>query len=179
MVPGDAALWLEKFRKLPGKARLAISGFGALGDPAAILWLIGQMHLPELARPAGEAFSMITGVDLAYEDLEGEQPEGFEAGPTENPEDEDVAMDSDEDLPWPEPELLQKWWNNNKGSFKTGARYLLGKPISQETLQDALNNGFQRQRIAAAFELAMRNSGSTLFECRAPGLRQKKLLGVS
>ena len=27
---------------------------------------------------------MITGVDITYEDLEGEWPEGFEAGPTEN-----------------------------------------------------------------------------------------------
>jgi hypothetical protein len=41
---------------------------------------------------------MITGVDIAYEDLEGEWPEGFEAGPTENPENENVAMDPDEDL---------------------------------------------------------------------------------
>jgi hypothetical protein len=41
---------------------------------------------------------MITGVDIAYEDLEGVWPEGFEAGPTENPENENVAMDPDEDL---------------------------------------------------------------------------------
>ena len=42
---------------------------------------------------------MITGVDIAYEDLEGAWPEGFVAGPTEDPEDENVAMDPDEDLP--------------------------------------------------------------------------------
>jgi len=139
--------------------------------------LLDERHNVDKSTRA--AASYLRDIYIADEDLEGERPEGFEAGPTENPEDEDVAMDSDEDLPWPEPELLQKWWNNKKGSFKTGARYLLGKPISQETLRDALNNGFQRQRIAAAFELAMRNPGSTLFECRAPGLRQKKLLGVS
>ena len=56
------------------------------------------MEVPELARVAGEAFTMITGVDIAYEDLEGEWPEDFEAGPTESPEDEDVEMDPDEDL---------------------------------------------------------------------------------
>ena len=50
--------------------------------------VIEFMSSPEMARIAGESFSMITGLDLAYEDLEGEWPEGFEAGPTENPEDE-------------------------------------------------------------------------------------------
>ena len=65
------------------------------GDPAIMPWLIQMMEVPELARVAGESFTMITGVDIAYEDLEGEWPEGFEAGPTENPEDENVEMDSD------------------------------------------------------------------------------------
>ena len=32
------------------------------------------MTIPDLARVAGEAFSMITGVDIAYEDLEVEWP---------------------------------------------------------------------------------------------------------
>ena len=54
----------------------------------------------------------------------------------------------------------------------------MGKPIGPETLQDALKNGFQRQRTAAAVELAMGNPGSVLFECRAPGIRQEKLLGI-
>ena len=63
--------------------------------PVSIPWLIEKMKRPELARVAGEAFSLITGVDLAYDDLEGDWPEGFETGPTENPEDEDVAVDAE------------------------------------------------------------------------------------
>ena len=55
MIPRDATIWLEKLRNVPAKMRLAIAGFGALGDPAAIPWLMEQMQLPELARPAGEA----------------------------------------------------------------------------------------------------------------------------
>ena len=35
---------------------------------------------------------MMTGVDLVDEALEGAWPEGFEAGPTEDPEDEDVDI---------------------------------------------------------------------------------------
>ena len=48
------------------------------------------------------------GVDLAYQDLEGDWPEGFHAGPTENREDEDIAMDPDEDLPWPATDLVAR-----------------------------------------------------------------------
>jgi len=117
-------------------------------------------------------------VDIAYEDLEGEWPEGFEAGPTENPEDEDVDMDPDEDLPWPEPELISDWWNKNKNNFRNGMRYLCGKPITEEQCQHVLRHGYQRQRATAAIELAMMNPGQPLFEVRAPGFRQQKLLGL-
>lgn len=51
-------------------------------------------------------------------------------------------------------------------------------PISPDWLQQALRNGMQRQRVAAAVELAMANLGQPLFEVRAPGFRQKKLLNV-
>ena len=89
--------WLSDFTQSPEVLRPSI-----IGDPMYIPWLINLMTVPEVSRVAGEAISMITGVDLAYDDLDGEWPEGFESGPAENPEDEDVAMDSDEDLPWPE-----------------------------------------------------------------------------
>ena len=52
---------------------------------------------------------MITEVELVFAYLDGEWSEGFEAGPTEDPEDDNVEMDPDEDLPWPNVELLQKW----------------------------------------------------------------------
>jgi len=48
---------------------------------------------------ASEALSLITGLDIANEDLEQDAPEGFEAGPTERPEDEDVSLDPDEEGP--------------------------------------------------------------------------------
>src|SRR5208337_4999599 len=128
------------------------------------------------ARVAGESFSLITGVHIAYDKLEGEKPEGFEAGPTENPEDEDVAMGADLDLPWPDPTLIQKWWNARQGNFAKGTRYLLGKPIEPESLRQALKTGYQRQRAAAALELAILKPGRPLFEVRAPGFRQQQLL---
>jgi uncharacterized protein (TIGR02270 family) len=173
---GAAHNWRLALAQEPDTMRLAVIGAGVIGDPVSIPWLIDQMTIPELARVAGESFSMITGVDLAFEDLEGEWPEGFEAGPTEDPEDENVAMDPDEDLPWPDPELIDKWWYMHRRDFLSGTRYLVGKPMSFEWLQDVLRNGRQRQRAAAALELAIRQPGQPLFEVRAPGFRQQQLL---
>ncbi len=173
---GHAVQWLNELGRHSLSIRLAIKGYGALGDPQAIPRLIEMMQVPELARPAGEAFSMITGVDIAYEDLETDVPEDFQAGPTEDPEDEDVEMDPDEDLPWPDPELLGAWWHANQKSFQSGNRYLAGHAISSENCMHVLINGFQRPRMAAAMELTLLNPGRPLFEVRAPGYRQQRLL---
>lgn len=168
--------WQQALAQSLQTMRLAIIGAGVIGDPVSIPWLIEQMAIPELARVAGEAFTMITGIDIAYEDLEGEWPDDFEAGPTEDPEDENVDMDPDEDLPWPQPQLIDQWWRTHRGELQDGTRHLLGKPMSLEWLQDVLRNGMQRQRAAAALELAMRQPGQPLFEVRAPGFRQQYLL---
>ncbi len=174
----SAQNWLKEMSQQPDWLRYTVIGAGVTGDPVRIPWLIEHMEVPELARVAGEAFTMITGVDIAYEDLEGEWPKGFEAGPTESPEDEDVEMDSDEDLPWPDAQLIAEWWAKNKAAFRNGTRYLLGQPISPEHLHKVLRIGFQRQRAAAALELAIFQPGQPLFEVRAPGFRQKQILGL-
>ena len=172
----SAIKWVSDFTLSPEVLRPAILGAGIIGDPFYIPWLINLMTVPEVSRVAGESFSMITGIDLAYDDLDGDRPEGFEAGPTENPEDEDVAMDSDEDLPWPEPSLIQAWWEKNNNNFRVGTRYLVGKPISIEHCQQVLNTGFQRQRRAAALELALLLKDEPLFNTSAPGFRQQQWL---
>jgi uncharacterized protein (TIGR02270 family) len=173
-----AKTWDRKLAQNSATLRLAVRGVGAIGDPVEIPWLIEQLTIPELARVASEAFTTITGVDIAYQDLEGERPEGFQSGPTENPADDNVEMDPDENLPWPNATLIQKWWQSNRSAFQPGTRYLLGKPITIEWLQQVLRTGRQRQRAAAALELAMRQPGTPLFEVRAPGFRQKQLLGL-
>jgi uncharacterized protein (TIGR02270 family) len=168
--------WQQALAQSSDSLRLAVIGAGVIGAPPLIPWLMEQMAIPELARIAGEAFAMITGVDIAYEDLEGEWPEGFEAGPTEDPEDENVDMDLDENLPWPKPDAIHTWWKDHQWQFRPDTRYLLGKPISPDWLRDVLRNGRQRQRAAAALELAMQQPDQPLFEVRAPGFRQQQLL---
>lgn len=176
--PAGAKTWQRDLARDADLRRLAVIGAGVMGDPTAIPWLIDQMASPELARVAGEAVSMITGVDLALEHLEGKRPEGFESGPTEDPEDENVALDADENLPWPDPTLIEKWWGTHRSELKAGVRHLLGKPITPDSLQYVLRKGRQRQRAAAAIELAIANPGEALFEVRAPGFRQQQILGA-
>jgi uncharacterized protein (TIGR02270 family) len=176
MDDASAKEWLKGLMQYPDRLRYVVIGAGITGDPVYVSWLIKQMEASPLARVAGEAFTLIIDVNIAYEDLEGERPEGFESGPTENPEDEDVALDPDEDLPWPDPKRIQSWWDANKGRFQAGVRHLVGKPITVEHCQYVLASGYQRQRIAAALELALMQPGTQLFETRAPGWHQQRLL---
>jgi hypothetical protein len=54
----------------------------------------------------------------------------------------------------------------------------IGQPISRENCRRVLIEGYQRQRIAASFELALLNPDEPLFEWRAPGGRQQEWLGL-
>jgi uncharacterized protein (TIGR02270 family) len=156
--------------------RLAVIGVGMIGDPVLVPWLIEQMKTPVLARVAGEAFTMITGVDIEHEEMKGTRPEGFNAGPNDDPNDYNVAMDADENLPWPNVELIAEWWDKHKGALKSGTHHLLGKPVTADHLRHVLKTGRQRQRAAAALELAIMQPGRPLFEVRAPGFRQIQVI---
>ena len=127
-------------------------------------------------RLAGASFSFITGLDLAYLDLERKPPEGVELGPTDTPEDDDVGMDLDDNLPWPDPDGIQKWWDANKQRFQLGVRYFMGEPVGVENCQRVLREGFQHQRIAAAQYLCLLRAGTPLFNTSAPAWRQKRWL---
>jgi uncharacterized protein (TIGR02270 family) len=159
-----ARAWQQELAQSPATLRLATMGAGVLGDPHLIPWLIDRMAMPELARVAGEAFAMLTGVVIEHEELHGAQPKGFHAGPTDDPH--------DIDLPWPDAGLIAGWWNRNNGRFQDGTRYLLGQPIAADQLPHVLAMGRQRERAAAALELAIRQPGEPVCAVHAPGGRQ-------
>ena len=156
--------------------RFAIIGAGIIGDPALIPWLVKQMKIPALARIAAQSFSFITGLDISGEQLEGTWPEGFEAGPNDDPTDDNVETDPDENLPWPDPEKIYAWWETNKDKYPRETRLLLGKPITPDHLQHILQTGRQRQRAAAALELALLKPGTPIFNTAAPAKRQMEAL---
>jgi uncharacterized protein (TIGR02270 family) len=150
--------------------RYAIIGSGISGDPVYIPWLIQQMQTVEFAKIAGEAFSHLCGIDLAYQDMEGEFPEKeVNSNLTENPADELADMDEDEDLPYPDVVEVQNWWKKNEGSFQPSVRYLYGKPVAIDQCTRVLKKGTQRLRYKAAILLALMKPEQALFEvrCRA------------
>jgi uncharacterized protein (TIGR02270 family) len=172
----QANAWLREFAKLPDRQRHLIRATGVIGDPVYVPWLIERMAAPETARLPGEAFSMITGVDLAYRDLDRKPPRDFESGPNDDPADENVSLDEDEHLPSPDPEKIGQWWTVNRGRFSVGTPYFLGAPKAAADWLQALSDAFQRQRHAAALELAIRQPNKVMFEVRARGRLQRQLL---
>lgn len=174
--PQRAQSLLAVFANEPASVRILIQGIGIAGDPHYMPWLIDQMADLELARLAGEAFSFITGLDLAYLDLERKPPENAESGPNDDPADDDVAPDEDESLPWPDPLKIGAWWQANAQRFALGTRYFIGEPPSPSHCLGVLRTGFQRQRIAAAEYLSLLRPGTPLFSVAAPTWRQHRLL---
>lgn len=147
-------------------ARAAVIGAEALGDPGLVPWLFERMSTPTLARIAAEAFAMITGA-VIERGLAGTAPEGFTAGPIEDPRDPDVAMDRDRGLPWPNIDALRAWWSGRERGYRRGTRYLLGAPLTPEHVERLLNTASQKRRLSAALELALSRPGHPLTEVRA------------
>lgn len=178
MPESPAHALLQALAKDPAQVRWLIQGSGIVGDPTYVPWLIGHMGNPVTARLAGEALSLITGADLDKLQLEGLRPENLQSGPNDNPEDENVDMDQDEGLPWPDAKKVEDWWTANAGRFQRGQRYFMGAPVTHEHCIDVLKNGYQRQRILAAHYLCLLEPGTPLFNTSAPAWRQQRLLAT-
>ncbi|HEY8290560.1 MAG TPA: TIGR02270 family protein [Acetobacteraceae bacterium] len=171
-----ANAWLREFARLPGRQRDVIRAIGAIGDPFFIPWLVERMDDPACARLAGDAFSTITGADLRGCQLDRPAPEDFQSGPTDDPADANVAMDEDEHLPWPDAARIRPWWASHESRFTAGTGYFLGVAKAAADWLAILSDGFQRQRRTAALELAIRQPDRAMFETRARGRLQHRLL---
>lgn len=169
---------LDGLAREPATRRLAAVAAGLLGDPALVPWLLELMEEPASARAAADAFVAITGAELAVERLRAEAPSDVQQGPTDDPEDEDVAPDPDEHLDWPDVPRVRAWWAAHARGFTAGERHLLGHPIDDAWLAQVLRGRRQQHRAGAALELAIRHPGTALFEVRAPGFRQRQALGA-
>jgi uncharacterized protein (TIGR02270 family) len=157
-------------------ARLVIAGSGIVGDTVYVPWLIQQMADDKVARAAGEAFSLITGADIALLDLERMDVGDLKSGPTDNPDEVTVDEDPDEGLPWPEPILVKAWWAKREHEFRSGTRYFVGLPVTRDHCVFVLREGTQRQRQLAAQHLCLLSPGTPLFNTSAPAWRQQRLL---
>ena len=172
IAPGHALL-LDS-AALPGALRLRIIGAGFIGDARYVPWLIEQMAQPATARIAAEAFVTIAGVDFNAAQMEVPPPDGFEDGPTEDPDDENVELPEDIALPWPDVERVRAWWQQHGASLAPGVRLFMGQPVSPDACAAVLARGFQRQRVATALHLALLDARAPLFATSAPAWRQQR-----
>lgn len=159
-------------------SRRLVRAAGWLGDVSLLPWLIELTAQPALNRLAGESISMITGVDMAYLDLDRKPPAEPVAGPSDDPACDDVALDEDDSLPWPDPTRVQAWWNANADRFTPARRYFCGASPSPAHALHVLETGFQRQRAAAAVWLCLLQPGTPLFNIAAPAWRQRQALAA-
>ncbi|MEM1413032.1 MAG: TIGR02270 family protein, partial [Pseudomonadota bacterium] len=196
LLPADAGkTWLRTHFAGQENLRFALIGAGLHGDPFYLEPLIKQFSREEVARVAGEAFEMITGLNLFQrsfeildpveitapveaEDLEGLDEEALDAL-DEDDDNEEEALEEDIGLVRPDPAKVQPWFMEHRADFPSGERFLCGHPISLDHCEQVLRDGRQRQRRAAALEVALAKPGTALFEVRAPGLRQATALRSS
>jgi uncharacterized protein (TIGR02270 family) len=176
MTAAAAHAWLQDIARDPRQLRWLIQGSGIAGDPVYVPWLIKYMAEAATARVAAEAFALITGVDLTARGLDGPRPQGFDAGPSDDPDDENVDMDADEGMPWPDVRKIQAWWDANAGRFPAGNRIFIGAPVTREHCFEVLRSGCQPQRDLAAHYLCLLDPGTPLFNTHAPAWRQQRML---
>ncbi|MDH5326833.1 MAG: TIGR02270 family protein [Gammaproteobacteria bacterium] len=158
--------WLKVLAAEEQYRRLAVIFAGSVGTPVLIPWLINMMTIEELSRVAGSAFTAITGADIVDNQLAGDVPDFVAAEPNEDPKDENVAMDADEDLAWPDVNKVSHWWAEHKGNFDMHTRYLFGYPIENKNLETVLAVAKQPQRWSAAMESALSSPHQPLIEIR-------------
>jgi uncharacterized protein (TIGR02270 family) len=158
------------------RRRGLLRAIGLLGDVRFVPWLIERMTEPELARLAGEAFCWITGADLARMDLETLQAPPRPEHPSDDPDDEDVSLDEDDSLPWPDAARVQAWWERQAVMRASGARLFRGEPFSAEAARRTLLEGTQRMRAHAARLACILQPGAKLFPTCAPVPRQRRWL---
>jgi len=167
----QARVWISKLSSDKEQIRAIIMATGILGDPHAVNWLILKMRESAVSRLAGESFNMITGFDLEKNQLLGEVPAHLYMQPNNDSIDDDVSIDEDENLLWPDYEKVSSFWMNNGSNFISGHRYYMGQSINSDMLNEKINSENQRLRHAAAMELALTNSATPLINTRARSLR--------
>lgn len=145
----------------PKQRRAALWALGFAGRKAGAAACVDLLAQGVETKLAAEALSAVTGLDLvnlgmvAEAPPEPEQPVPFE----EDDLDADLAGGPEDALPEPDIPAVIRWWAKNQAALDDHTRYLAGRPITFESLQDALVKGPMRRRHAVALEMAIRTGG--------------------
>ncbi|PYT37111.1 MAG: hypothetical protein DMF52_04415 [Acidobacteria bacterium] len=145
-------------------APAALRALGWLGSVAAAEPVIARMADRKLGRPAGHAFSLIFGVDLAAEKL---------VPPAAGGDDEDLELDPYAGLPVPDKAAVASWWRSNGARFGRTGRLRSGRPFSTSESTALLRSGPLADRQTAALEIAFHAKETPRLETRDLATRQQ------
>lgn len=159
--------WISKLGGDESQMRSVIKATGILGDPHAVNWLINNMHDARVAKLSGEAFTLITGIDLAGHSLTLDSLPETPIHPDNGVDNEDVSLDEDENLPWPDAQEVSIAWMNVGKNYVSGQRYFLGLNINASALKNHFSSSNQRHRKAASLELALMDESIPLLNYKA------------
>lgn len=157
--------WLKNLWSMenaPMRVKLYATAIAGLRD--YVEPLLEAMTDNAIAQAAGEAFTLLTGVDIEEHDLDSnvteennEAIEEFDPSPTisSNTKEKPFTTLWEEDLPYPDTDACYLWWESNQSKFNRDEHYLAGLSVTEENLQHILREGNQRQRHLAAMHLSL------------------------
>jgi uncharacterized protein (TIGR02270 family) len=159
--PVDQALRIvESINQADVSGRIKLWAIAYSGCVQTIPIIIEYAKDEKLSRIAGEAFACITGVDIEEDDLSPIDP------------DEDFSVLSNDSDPWqqdyeidlakPGVTELKNWWAKHQSQFNPEQRYLMGLPITSESMDQVVAQGNQQQRNYAALIKALHYKHSPL-----------------
>jgi uncharacterized protein (TIGR02270 family) len=109
-----------------------------------------------VARLAGEAFSMISGLNPGPFALAAEEDDDSISDATAAPEASAILA-----LPVLDANAVAEWWKGRRSNFKPGPRYLRGEQRMPSTIGEQLTRLPMRWRHLILLELALRKPGAS------------------
>ncbi|MCP4324578.1 MAG: TIGR02270 family protein [Psychromonas sp.] len=169
----NSRMLISEFASQPEMLRKVIQASGVIGDPHTVPWLIEKMNNFDTAKVAGEAFTLITGIDLDRYELSIEPPAEIDVVPNDDSTDNSVELDDDENLPFPNVSKISHTWLRYRDRYKAGSRYIMGIEVNQNhpatvaKLTAMLKQVGQRQRASIALTLALLDPQSPFINVKA------------
>lgn len=169
----NSRAWISQHVQKPEMLRVIIRSTGVLGDTHAIPWLIEKMKNFETAKIAGEAFTLITGIDLERYELSIDPPKVIALVPNDENDDANTDLDEDENLPFPDVNKINHTWLHYRDRYKPETRYIMGIDVTENNpdtvskLNNMLKQANQRQRASIALTLALLDPQSPFVNVKA------------
>jgi uncharacterized protein (TIGR02270 family) len=155
----------------PGHRTAALRALGFIGTQRAAEFCLRFIDDPDklAAGLAGEAFSMITGLNSGPFALAPEQDDESISDAKDGLGESAVLA-----LPVLDPSAVAEWWKGKRPNFKPGPRYLRGEPRTLANIGEQLARLPMRWRNVILLELSLRKPGTRPFSPRSWTRRQEE-----